>query len=285
MMTLTATKNFSDTLKAILDGPALQLIKSLIITPGPNSVSFSFQTRFPSSAIIEIFKYNTGNHTNDITPQNLVTSNQLQLAGVARNKNHNVRVPQPADWVPPTYPGFDNPLLAPLNQDTHYWFRITADSPYSSVAPAVTFGQFWTAKRDVAVTIEELIVYRYGSTDIGNDVDNAINSVGSIFGASPPNQDFHLNLNLGIYDQVRGLVDSTNKLFTSANNNDDIELPFPNVVLQCPGAHDFIWMFTHGVGNHGAWDVAPSLAPMIFRPLPTILNMEIILDLGQKHQQ
>ncbi len=268
MMTLTATKNFSDILKALLDNsPALQLIKALNITPGPNSVSFSFQTRFPSSAVIEIFTYTTGAHDKDITPQNLVSSNQLQLTGVARNRNHNSRLPQPANWTPPSFPGFDNPLIAPLKQDTHYWFRITADTPYSSVAPAVTFGHFWTGKRDVFVTIPELIVYRYGSNDVGNDVDNAINSVGGLFGATP-NKDYNLDLHVGLYDQVRGLVDSTMKFFTSTNNNDDLELPFPNVALQCPGAHDFLWMFANGIGNHGAWDVGPFGAPYEFPPAP-----------------
>src|SRR5277367_4194330 len=146
---------------AAAEGTPIQEITNLTITPGPNSVSFSFQTLFASSALIEIFAYKTGDPNKDIQPTNLVTSNAAQLPGASRKKKNQYRLPEPDSFTPTFFPGFSDTLTTPLNQDSHFWFRITADSTISGVVPAVTIGRFWTAQRNVIATVDELLVYSY----------------------------------------------------------------------------------------------------------------------------
>ncbi len=266
MLTI-ASLSFGDILKeAFESGPVLQVIKGLVITPNPNSATFTFQTRFASAPLIEIFNNISGSHTKDIAPQNLVTTNILQLTGVPRQRSHNYRLPRPANWIPNSYPSLEDPLLNPLKQDSHYWFRITADSASTSIIPTITIGSFWTSQREVSAVIEELIVYRYGSTDIGSDVQDAVNSVAGLFGQSPPNPSiYHLDLAVGLFDQVNGDAGQLEKLFNSTQNNDDIQNPYPYQTLQITNASDFIWITSYGQGNGGAWGLGgftgPALAP------------------------
>jgi hypothetical protein len=253
-------------------GTVIQIISGLVVTPGPNSVSFSFQTRLSSFPLIEIFKYGSGDPTTDMTATNLVTNNSIQLQNKTRKKKQSYRLPEPDSFVPASFPGFSDPILAPLNQDSHYWFRITADTALTDIAPAVTIGRFWTAKRDVTGVVEELIVYSYGDSDFGQDLDEGVNDVYSFFGQAPPNtSDYHLNLQLAVYDPVQDKVAELDKLFPSENQSDDLRNPFPNQPLICSGANDFLWMYAFGQGNPGAWSLsgfsgtsnAPNVPPIV----------------------
>jgi hypothetical protein len=266
MLTIAST-SFGTILKEAFDsGPVLQVIKNLVITPNPNSATFTFQTRFASSPSIKIYNYLSSDHTKDIAPANLVTSNDYQLVGIPRKKTHNYRLPRPADWTPDNYPGLDEPLLSPLSQDSHYWFAITADSANVGIIPAVTIGRFWTSQRSATAIIQELIVYQYGSSDIGSEVQGAVNSVVGFLGGSPPNPNiYHLDLAIGLFDQVNGPMGQLEKTFDSTQNNDDLLEPYPDQPLQAPNASDFLWLSSYGQGNGGAWGLGgftgPSVAP------------------------
>jgi hypothetical protein len=116
-------------------------------------------------------------------------------------------------------------------------------------------------------TIEDLNVDRYGDSDVGNEVNDAANSLAGFFGQGPVfSNNYHLALAIGLYDPMQDLVDSVYNYFPSDQQSGDIPNPFPNRALVCKNANDFLWMYSFGQGNPAALTVDPGFTGTFTAP-------------------
>ncbi len=125
-----------------------QSIFELAITPAPRAVNLAFHTQRQCLPYIAVYRFDTGDVAQDLVPAKRVSDDGLSLVfdgllGIRRS-SHNYRLPN-------------------LEEDTHYWFRITADSDLAGFAPAVAVGTFYTCSRQVSVSVQKLVVV--GGTD------------------------------------------------------------------------------------------------------------------------
>jgi hypothetical protein len=127
-----------------------QSIFDLVVTPGPRAVGLTFRTERQCLPYIAIFRFNTGDVAMDLVPANRVSDDGLSLVfdGLlgTRRFSHKYRLPN-------------------LEEDTHYWFQITAASDLAGFAAAIATGTFYTCTRQVSVTVQELLVIKGGNAE------------------------------------------------------------------------------------------------------------------------
>ncbi len=127
-----------------------QSIFDLVVTPAPRAVVLTFRTERQCLPYIAIFQFNTGDIAKDLVPANRVSDDGLSLVfdglfGIRRS-SHDYRLPN-------------------LNEDTHYWFQITADSDLAGFASAISTGTFYTCTREVSVNVQKLVVIKGGNAE------------------------------------------------------------------------------------------------------------------------